>query len=239
MSTFVLVHGAWHGGWCWKEAKRLLEEKGYRVYTPTMTGLGERKHLISKTITIDTLVKDIANVIKYENLDNVILVGHSFGGAVISGVAELAKDKIKQLIYLDAAILEDNESMFDCTPAEAVEQKRELADKSSNGLSFPLPSAANLGITDKAQWEFVEKYLTPHPLSTYDTKIKLSSKPGAGFNCSYIICTDPIYHPLDWAKDRAKKYNWNIAEINTGHDAMITDPVNLVRVLVELDKGTV
>src|SRR3954451_20299021 len=100
--TFVLVHGAWHGGWCWRRVSDLLEKKGHKVFAPTMTGLGERSHLIGGKIDLATHVTDIVNVIKWENLNDIVLVGHSYGGVIISGVAEQMRDAIGSIVFLHA-----------------------------------------------------------------------------------------------------------------------------------------
>ena len=110
--TYVLVHGAWHGGWCWRAVADALRAKGHRVFTPTQTGLGERKHLLSREITLDTFVDDLTNLIEMEELQNIILVGHSFGGSPISGVADRMPDRIGHLVYLDSLVLEGGQSTF-------------------------------------------------------------------------------------------------------------------------------
>src|ERR1700678_102881 len=116
--TFVLVHGAWHGGWCWSRVADRLRAAGHRVFTPTQTGLGERKHLLSKDITLDTFTTDIVNVIEAEELSDIILVGHSFGGNAISGVADVMPERIRHLVYLDSLVVEGDKSPFDGLSAE-------------------------------------------------------------------------------------------------------------------------
>src|SRR6202162_4659832 len=118
--TFVLVHGAWHGGWCWSRVADRLRTASHQVFTPTQTGLGERKHLLSKDITLDTFTRDIANVIEAEGLSDVILVGHSFGGNAISGVADAMPDRIRHLVYLDSLMVEGGKSPFDSLPPDVV-----------------------------------------------------------------------------------------------------------------------
>src|ERR671918_38912 len=113
MTTFVLVHGSCHGGWCWKKVTPLLRKYGHDVYFPTLTGLGERDHFLSKDIDLYTHIRDITQVLEYEDLNEVILVGHSYGGLVIGGVAEAVSERIKRLVYLDAYIPQDNKSAFD------------------------------------------------------------------------------------------------------------------------------
>src|ERR1700744_531381 len=114
--TFVLVHGAWHGGWCWSRVADRLRSAGQLGFTPTQTGLGERKHLLSKDITLDTFARDIANVIEAEELSNIVLVGHSFGGLAISGVADAMPDRIRHLVYLDSLMVEGGKRPFDRLP---------------------------------------------------------------------------------------------------------------------------
>src|SRR5271167_937589 len=110
MSTFVLVHGAWHGGWCYKRVAQLLREAGHEIYTPTLTGVGERVHLMTPAVTLDTHIQDILNVIRFEELADVVLCGHSYGGMVITGVADKVPDKIRSLVYLDAFVPNDGEA---------------------------------------------------------------------------------------------------------------------------------
>lgn len=234
MATFVLIHGAWHGGWCWARVKDLLEQAHHQVLTPTMPGLGERQHLMSRDITLDTVIEDIANSIESEDVNDVILVGHSFGGNIISGVAERIPERIKQLVYLDAAVMKDGESMFDCVTKELVEERLRLAEASSGGMSLPTPTCEKLGILDAAQCEYVQKHLTPHPLSNYTSKLNLKRAPGEGFHCTYIACTDPNYNPLEWSRERARAYGWQFLSIPTGHDAMVSAPGALAEMFVGL-----
>ncbi|MEM7225642.1 MAG: alpha/beta fold hydrolase [Pseudomonadota bacterium] len=236
MSTFVLVHGAWHGGWCWRWVREILETNRHRVVTPTLTGLGERAHLISRSHTLETAVEDVANVLIFEDLRDVILVGHSFAGPVISGVAERAPERIGRLVYLDAALLENAESMLGCLPDELAADRRRLAEETSGGLTLPVPSGAALGVTNAAQWAFLKRYLTPQPLAAYTTPLRLKRLPGAGFFCSYIVCNAPLYAPLAWSRARARDYGWRIIPIETGHDAMISAPDSLSEILMGLGR---
>ena len=234
MATFVLIHGAWHGGWCWRDVKALLDRAQHRVLTPTMPGLGDRQHLMSRDITLDTVIDDIANGIEFEDIQDAVLVGHSFGGNIISGVAERVPERIKQLVYLDAAVMTNGESMFDCVSKELVEERLRLAEESSGGMSLPTPTCDKLGILDPAQCEYVQKHLTPHPLSTYTSTLNMTRAPGEGFDCTYIACTDPNYTPLEWSRERARGYGWEFLSIATGHDAMISAPEALAGMLMEL-----
>ena len=136
--TFVLVHGAWHGGWCWSRVADRLRAAGHQVFTPTQTGLGERKHLLSKDITLDTFTKDIVNVIEAEELSNIVLVGHSFGGLAITGTADAMPERIRHLVYLDSLMVEGGKSPFDSLPPDVVAARRKAADETSGGLSLPI-----------------------------------------------------------------------------------------------------
>ena len=142
--TFVLVHGAWHGGWCWSRVADRLRAAGHRVFTPTQTGLGERKHLLSKDITLDTFAKDIANVFEAEELSNVMLVGHSFGGLAISGVADTMPERIRHLVYLDSLMVEGGKSPFDSLPADVVAARRKAAEEFERRLEPSHAAAVGL-----------------------------------------------------------------------------------------------
>jgi pimeloyl-ACP methyl ester carboxylesterase len=142
LTTFVLVHGAWHGGWCYKRVARLLRQAGHEVYTPTLTGLGERAHLMNRTIDLNTHVQDIVGVIRCEELSDVVLCGHSYGGMVIAGVAEQIAAKISALVYLDAFVPENGKSLFDYQAAEVAERMRSDAVQNGEGYMItPIPAA--------------------------------------------------------------------------------------------------
>jgi pimeloyl-ACP methyl ester carboxylesterase len=229
--TFVLVHGAWHGGWCWSKVATILRGRGHAVVTPTQTGLGERSHLLSKSIDLDVFVTDIANVLKYEDLDDVILVGHSFGGNAISGAADRMRGRIRQLVYLDAVILDNGQSVFGELPPDVVASRTKAAQDTSGGLSIPAPPPSAFGITDEAQARFVQSRFTPHPFATYTSPLRLANRVGNGVPATYIVCTDPIYKPLETSRNWVKAAAWKAIEIKTGHDAMVTAPDRLADLL--------
>jgi pimeloyl-ACP methyl ester carboxylesterase len=229
--TYVLVHGAWHGGWCWSKVAAILRSRGHSVFTPTQTGLGERSHLLSKSITLDVFVQDIANVLKWEDLKDVVLVGHSLGGSTISGVADRMRDRVRQLVYLDALMLENGQSPLRILPKDIVEARIKAAQESSGGLSLPVPKAAAFGVTDPQQTAWVESRLTPHPLATYTSPLKLANKVGNGLPVSYIFCAEPMYGPLEASRDWVKAAGWRMVEIRSGHDAMVIAPDRLADIL--------
>ena len=231
---FLLIHGAWHGGWVWNEISDILRYQRYSVSTPTLTGLGEKKHLLSSKITIETFIEDVVNHIVFENLNNIILVGHSFAGSVISGVADRLKDRIKKLIYFDAMILIDGQKPFDITPKKTVEQRIELAKKFGNNISIPAPSSDAFGVFDIKKSLLLEEKLTPHPLSAFQSKLILKNEVGNGIPLSYIFCTKPVYKSLESSREVVRKMKWPIFELNAGHDAMLTHPKETLNLLMKI-----
>ena len=231
---FLLIHGAWHGGWVWNEISEILNYQGYSVSTPTLTGLGEKKHLLSSKITIDTFIEDVVNHIIFENLNNIILVGHSFAGSVISGVADKLKDRIQKLIYFDAVILKDGQKPFDIAPKELVKQRIELAKRFGNGISIPAPSADAFGVFDVKKSLLLKEKLTPHPLSTYQSKLTIKNEIGNGIPLFYIFCNDPVYKSLESSREVVRKMKWPIFELNAGHDAMLTHPKETLNLLMKI-----
>jgi len=231
--TFVLVHGAWHGGWCWSRVADRLRTAGHQVFTPTQTGLGERKHLLSKDITLDTFTKDIVNVIEAEELSNIILVGHSFGGLAISGTADAMPDRIRHLVYLDSLMVEGGKSPFDSLPPDIVAARRKAAEETSGGLSLPAPPPSAFGVSDAKDTDWVKRRLTPHPLGTYTSTLNIKGPVGDNLPRTYIHCTTPSYAALQGSRNWVKaQQGWRWAEIATGHDAMVMAPDELARMLI-------
>jgi pimeloyl-ACP methyl ester carboxylesterase len=230
-STYVLVHGAWHGGWCWSKVAAILRGRGHTVFTPTQTGLGERSHLLSGSIDLDVFITDVVNVLRWEDLTDVVLVGHSFGGNVVSGVADRLPERICRLIYLDAATLENGQSAFSLLPAEIVAARTEAARETSGGLSIPPPPPSEFGIGDPGQAVWVRERLTPHPLATYTSPLSLANAVGNGLPVTYVVCTDPIYEPAEASRRWVRAAGWRTVEIATGHDAMVIAPDRLADLL--------
>ncbi len=231
--TFVLVHGGFHGGWCWGQVATRLRVLGHVVFTPTQTGCGERSHLLAKSITLDTFVDDIANVLLWEDLRDVVLVGHSFGGSAISGVADRMPERIRQLVYLDAIILENGQTMFGLLDKDVVQARMQAAE-GSGGLAIAAPPPEIFGIRDVEQARWVRERLTSHPLGTYTSPLKLAGKVGNGLPAVYVQCTDPVFAGLQASRDWVKANGMPRVEIATGHDAMVTAPGLLAELLVQL-----
>lgn len=234
--TYVLVHGSWHGAWCWRDVVRGLRALGHEVTTPTQTGLGERRHLMSGDITLDVFVTDIVNHIESEELEDIILVGHSFGGVGITGVAEKIPERIRHLVYLDGVLPKSNTSVFATLPPELVAQRRKLAAEKGQGIFIPLPPPSDFGIPDdhpKADW--VRRRMTPHPIGTYESSLQLKKPIGNGRPRTYIACTQPFYTALQETRDWVKQQpDWQWQEIATGHDAMVLEPEKLTRMLAAI-----
>jgi pimeloyl-ACP methyl ester carboxylesterase len=231
---FVLVHGAWHGGWCWRRVVANLRSAGHVVFAPTLTGSGERVHLTRADLTLDDFATDVVNLIAAEELNDVILVGHSFGGNVISAVADREPQPLMNLVYVDTLVLKNGESGFSVLDPAIVAQRVELAEKTSGGLTIPPPPPEAFGVTDPADAGWLKRRLTPLSLNCYQAPIRLKHPLGNGVKKTYIGCTDPVYEPAipthDWAKSQS---DWRYFELPTGHDAMVTDPESLAKMLVQ------
>jgi len=233
-ATFVLLHGAWHGAWCWKHVSGRLRAAGHNVYTPTLTGLGERSHLLGPDITLETCAQDLINVFLWEELCDVVLVGHSFGGIAASAAADRIRDRIKHLVYLDSLIIQSGESPFSVVPAEVAQARRDLARQSPGGLSIPVPPPEAFGVTDAADAQWLREKCTPHPLSTYESTLALQHPIGNGLPTTYVAVR-PEYAPLaavrQWARTRK---DWDYLEIDAGHDAMVTSPDTVADLLLRI-----
>ena len=233
MKTFVLLHGAWHGGWCWRAVAALLRAHGHAVTTPTQTGLGERRHLFSGAITLETFVQDLVQHLEAEEIDDAILVGHSFGGLGISGTADRVPGRIRHLVYLDSLVLEDGQAPFDIMPETVVDSRRKLAAEQGGGLFIPIPPISAFGVPEDhplAPW--MRRRMTPHPLSTYETPLRLRHPFGNGLPRTYIAAADPAYPALGAIQARLRAQpGWDWREIATGHNAMVTAPEALAAML--------
>lgn len=231
--NFVLVHGAWHGGWCWRDVAAVLRNAGHQVFTPTMTGLGERAHLLNAQVGLSTFIDDIAAVILSEELDNVVLVGHSFGGHVINGVADRMPQLLRQLIYLDGLVVQHGQSALSIMPPAVQAERTRTMD--AEGLRMTIPSPDQFGLSDPAQLAWVMRQLTPHPLKGYTEPLQLQHPLGNGLPKTYIAVTDPWYAPLaelrQWVRSQP---DWDWRELAACHNAMVSAPLALASLLMEL-----
>ena len=222
---FVLVHGAWHGGWCWRRVSDRLSAKGRYVPAPTLTGVGERSHQASDSITLSTHIDDVVNEIRWKDLDAVILVGHSYGGMVITGVAERLRERIAAIVYLDAFVPQDGQSLSMLRGPGAAPYPE--------GFAPPIPAAAFRVNAQDAAW--VDSKMTPHPVRCFTETLRVSG--------SYLTIPQKVYirarefssAALDQmvARCRADRA-WRVIEMKCGHDVMIDQPTELVAILEPL-----
>lgn len=232
MATFVLVHGAWHGSWCWKRVRRALQEQGHDVFTPTLTGVADRSHLLSPAVNLDTHIDDVVNLIRWEELSDVVLCGHSYGGCVISGVADRIPERIGALVYLDAFLLEDGESLYQTLPPPVRDAQVEGAQRAGEGWKVPpIPAAAFNVNSGDAEW--VDRQCTPQPVATFQQPLQLSGGIGKVANVTYIVATG--YEPTAFGAsyERAKAKGWKTLMIQCGHDVMLDMPAELTQALLE------
>ncbi len=233
--TYVLVHGLFHGGWCWKRVADRLRAAGHDVYTPTQTGLGERSHLLSADIGISLFIEDLVNVIEFEELSDIILVGHSFGGMAITGVADAMPERIRHIVYLDAIVPQDGQSVFSQLPEHVVNERMKAAYDHDGGKSFPPFHPEAFAVTDPEDVEWLKRRLTPHPVKTYVEPISLKNPPAHKLNRTYIRCTNPLYPPMkataEWIK---RQTGWDYIELAEGHSAAITAPARLAEILLDI-----
>ncbi len=233
-ATFVLLHGAWHGAWCWRRVSDQLRERGHRVYLPTLTGLGERSHLLSANITLNTHADDLINTLLWEDLSDVILVGHSFGGIAVSAAADIVPERIRSLIYLDSLLIQNGESPFSVVPAEVAAARRKLAQESPDGLTIPVPPPEAFGVSDPADAQWLRDKCTPHPVSTYESSLSLRHPLGNGLPVTYIA-VQPEYGPLQSVREWVKQQSdWEYISIDAGHDAMVTSPDTVTALLLDI-----
>ena len=235
MPTFVLVHGAWHGGWCWRDVATRLSAAGHEVFTPTLSGLGERAHLAKWPIDLATHIADIENVIAFEELEDVRLVGHSYGGIVISGVAERIASRIKHLVYLDAIVPVDGKRHIDMVPPRPGGSFEQVRKAGTDLDALPVGSMEFLGVTDPEKVAWLKRHLVPHPMGTLLAPSELPQDRAATLPRTFIYCTErqgKSFSPFALAaKDDP---SWSYRELATAHDAMVTAPAELTELLLEV-----
>lgn len=238
--TFVLVHGAWHGGWCWAKVRPSLERAGARVYTPTLTGLGERRHLREPVPGLQTHIDDVVNLIEAEELQDVVLVGHSLAGMVITAVADRMKTRLRRLVYLDAPVPAHGNDLATHVPGTdaAMAQRRRAAYRAlaPDGVWLPPPAPEMMGVTRPADAEWLRRRLTPHPLRTWLEPVALPNGGHAGLPKTYVLATRPLNTMMGYpAQGEVAKRGgeWTYREIATGHDMMVTEPERTAELLLE------
>jgi pimeloyl-ACP methyl ester carboxylesterase len=237
MAIFVLVHGSSGGGWVWQKLAPILRASGHQVYTPTLTGLSDRAHLLNCGVNLTTHITDVANLLWYEDLSDVILVGNSYAGMVITGVAAKVPERLKLVIYLDAYVPADGQNEADLLPPP-MRAAREADAAAHGGLTEPPPPAI-FGITDPALAEWVKARSTPHPWSTYAEPVPAGSARSAALRRVFIHCTvKPPTTPDLFASSAAKARTsgWPVHELRAGHLAMLTAPRELAALLQQVSE---
>jgi pimeloyl-ACP methyl ester carboxylesterase len=231
MATFVLVHGAWHGAWCWRRVARLLTGGGHDVFTPTLTGVAERSHLLSPGIDLDMQILDVVNVMKWQELRDVALVGHSYGGMVISGVAEKMETAIASFVMLDAFLPENGQSLVDLQPPPARDALL-AAERGGASVMPPRPAAMfNVNQTDRA---WVDAQCTPHPIKCFTQTLALTGARERIAKKAYIRAASYPSVPFDHGLATARAKGWRTYEVACGHDVMLDMPERLAEILQEV-----
>jgi pimeloyl-ACP methyl ester carboxylesterase len=234
MATFLICHGAWSAGWAWKKVRPLLRAAGHEVFTPTYTGLGERAHLSSCAVTLDTHIADVAGVIDCEDLSDIVLVGHSYGGMVATGVADRSRARIAKLVYLDAFVPENGQSLFDLLPAQVRSGRQDATATLGDGwLLPPNPSPPDTSPEDMA-WITPRRRWQPIGCFTQPIALRGAAPPPR----TYIYCTRIA--PEDTFGQFARRFRsapgWQFLEIDASHSPNVTAPEALARILDQVAK---
>jgi len=226
--TFLVCHGAWSAGWAWKKMHPLMAARGHRLVTPTYTGLGERAHLANPSIDLETHIEDVLNVIQYEDLRDIVLLGHSYGGMVATGVADRARDRVTQLIYIDAFVPGDGQSLFDL-------DKMAVQKRADSGDDWRVPPNPPPPDTSPADQEWLSERRVHMPIKCFETALKLR---GGALTLprSYIYATR--IRPADtfgrFATQTKNDPAWRYYEIDASHSPNVTAPVALMALLQEI-----
>ena len=230
--NYVLIHGAWHGGWCWRHVARILRRAGHEVHAPTLTGLGERAHLLTPAVNLSTMIDDVCAVLEAEELEDAIMVGHSFGGHVLAGAADRMPQRMRRLVFLDALVVPAGASALSVLAPEVQQQRRRTID--AEGLRMAIPTPDKFGVSDPEQAAWLARHLTPHPLRSYEQPLQLRHPLGNGLPKTYVAVTDPWYAPLAAVRAQIQAdAGWHWRELAAGHDAMVTSPESLAALLLD------
>ena len=242
MATFVLVHGAWHGGWCWWKTAPLLRDAGHLVHAPSLTGLGDREHLARlippAVLNLDLHIRDVVELLDSMDLSDVVLVGHAYAGMVITGVAELRPERIAALVYVNGVAPADGEAMIDQLAAvrgpEFVARIRQHIADGEPFMAQPTTApeiAQRWAITDPADQAFVLPRLSPQPTLTFAQPVRTGRAEATNIRREFILCSESGFESV---AERAAASGWGDHHINTGHDPMITEPEQLSRILLNI-----
>jgi pimeloyl-ACP methyl ester carboxylesterase len=226
MTTFVLVHGAWHGSWCWKRVRSALQQQGHEVFTPTLTGVGERTHLLAAHVNLETHIQDVLNLIRWEELDNLVLCGHSYGGMVVSGVADRIPERLRALVFLDAFVPDAGQCLEDFVPLS----DEQLLD----GWKCRPISAETFGV-NLADRAWVDRQCTLQSRACFSQRLQLTGGIGRIKRVAYVYASA-------WAGDespffpcyeKARSRGWSTSRMDCGHDVMLDRPDAVTRLLLD------
>ena len=236
-STFLVCHGAWSAGWAWKKVHPLMAARGHRLVTPSYTGLGERAHLANPSIDLETHIQDILNVIKYEDLRDIVLVGHSFGSLIAGLVTDRIPERIAHLVIIDGGIPQDGQSIFGRIPAEIVAKRQKLVQVVNGTEVLPFAPVGSLIIDDPALAAWTHRQLTPHPLACYTKPIRLNHPAGNGRPMTYIACTKPRYPVSAGMHEKVQAMaHIRFRPIEAGHNCIISAPDLVAHELLEVPR---
>lgn len=242
MTDFVLVHGAWHGAWCWRRVVDALHAQGHRAHAVTLTGVGDRAHLMSPLITLETHIADVTSLIEAEELQGVVLAVHSYAGMLGTAVADRMPQRLRHLVYVDAVVPRPGES-WSSTHTSAVREARLAAAEASVDYSFPPPDPAVFGLAAEDH-AWVRRRQTPHPGHTYRAPLQFDPQRVGAVPRTFIDCMRPRLGTIDSIRPRVRDRNfWDgawqggggarVVELATGHDPMVSAPADLTRLLVQ------
>ena len=241
MGCFVLVHGAFHGGWCWRRVASILRAHEHEVHCPTLTGCGERVHLLSRDIGLETHVTDVVNRIEYEDLEDVVLVGHSYGGMVVGSVQSRVPERIRTLVYLDAFVPVDGKSMFNFQIERAREELTDSANSDGEGWYVPAldPRGKVLDISDPDEVAWLARHITPHPLKPFTDLASVKNEAAASVRKAYVYCTNKPHGSsfAQFAEIAKRDPDWFYFEMDTHHDPMVSQPGELANILLGIAKS--
>lgn len=231
-TTYVLVHGAWHGAWCWERVRPLLEQAGHRVLTPTLTGLAERAHEMSASVGLNTHIDDVTALLRQEAVSDFVLVGHSYAGILIEGVVDrlvrcnaVPGARVAHMVYLDAVVVTHGQRWCDMQTPEQVAARRASRVEGADGVGLiPPPDASALGLPNPADQQWASQKMTAHPFRTYEDALEAPSGAAATVSRSYIDCVAPALGSLALSKQRVLAEGWTMRQIEAGHDCMVSAP---------------
>jgi pimeloyl-ACP methyl ester carboxylesterase len=235
LSPFVLVHGGRHGGWCWQRVSPILRRAGHEVFVLTLTGLGERSHLLRPEIDLSVHVQDLVATMEFEDISDAVVVAHSYGGMVVCGAMERIADRVRSLVFLDAQMPKTGESVFDIIGSERATMMTAMADRDGEGWYIPPSDASTYGVSDPGDLVWANARISAHPLASYLEPVGCTdrawSHPG-----TYIECNPTAMEPHMLARPRERSHGdgrFRYRHLDAPHDAMITDPEALAALLLE------